>query len=66
MQNITTVEGEFRMYPKALDKSLILSSGSKQGLVEARSVAQKSYKIILVSPGLSCGSNALDETRIKI
>jgi len=41
MQNITIVGGQFRMYPKAFEKAPISSSGSKQGLVDVRSVAQK-------------------------
>ena len=63
MQNIATVGVEFRIYPNALEKALISSSGSKQGLVEARSVSQK-MRILPVSPGLSCGSNTLNGTRI--
>ena len=42
MQNITTTGGEFKIYPKALEKAPILSSSSsKQGLVEAGSIVQK-------------------------
>ena len=65
MQNITIVGGEFREYQKALEKAPILSSGSKQELVEAGSVAQKLQNSSSIS-GLSCRSNASDRTRIGL
>jgi len=40
MQNIATVGGEFRMYPKAFEKAPTSSSGSKQELVEDVSITQ--------------------------
>jgi len=62
MQNNAKVRGELRIYPKALEKALIPSSGSKQTYVETGSAVQK----LRNSPYISWGSNVLDETRIGL
>ena len=41
MQNITIMRGEFKEYPKALEKAPMSSSGPKQRTVEVGYVAQK-------------------------
>jgi len=65
MQNNAIMRGEFRMYPKAVEKELISSRDYKQGLVEA-TLLPKSCEILPVSTRLSCESNASDETRIRL
>jgi len=49
MQNITIVGDKFRMYPKALEKAPIPSSGSKQSCVKVKSVVQNLWNSFSIS-----------------